>query len=218
MHEANRSSSSWGNRLASLLYPSKCSLCDILGEEPLCSVCRDSFTARAPLITRAYGPTDLSYWGSIFAYEGRAAQAVQRLKYNRSTALARPLSALLHQTAEAAALLDVDMVVPVPIHWSRRCMRGFNQSELLCETMPKDLLRLDMLRRVRATRPQVGLSTEERLANLRGAFKARSDVAGKTVLLIDDVLTSGQTGRECAAALRSEGAAEVGILAFAGSL
>ena len=183
----------------------------------MCSQCCDSFVPLSPRITRAYGRAGLQYWASLYTYEGRAAQAVQRLKYSRSTALASPMASLLRAGAEAEALLDVDLIVPVPIHWSRRCVRGFNQSDLLASDLPTRLLAPTVLKRIKATRPQVGLSTEDRFINLQGAFRAQADLTGKRVLLIDDVLTSGQTARECADALKARGAAEVGVLTFAGA-
>jgi ComF family protein len=154
----------------------------------------------------------LAYRISLFPYTGRPAQAVRRLKYSRCTSLA---GFMADEVAEAVSRfgLDPDLVVPVPIHWSRRCMRGFNQADLLCEgldSVPQ------ALRRVRRTRPQVGLTDAERRTNLVGAFRATAIVKGQRVLLIDDVLTSGQTARECARALFGAGATEVGVLAFCG--
>lgn len=221
---------SWSRTLLSWIYPTKCCLCDLLGDEDLCSVCRDSFESREPLISRAYGDTDLGYWAALFEYTDRAAQAVQRLKYARATALAEPMSRILAETAQKEGLLEVDMIVPVPIHWSRRCTRGFNQSEMLAEALAlarngkgqgggqSARLHTSALKRIRATRPQVGLTQDERMENLRGAFAASPEVAGNRVLLVDDVLTSGQTARECARSLKQSGAAEVGILCFAGAI
>jgi ComF family protein len=108
---------------------------------------------------------------------------------------------------------DFDVALPVPIHWSRLCQRGFNQAEILASRLPMDAT---LLRRIRATRPQVGLNREQRTKNLAGAFRAGSGASGKKVLLIDDVVTSGQTARECAKVLLEAGAVEVGILAFCG--
>jgi ComF family protein len=104
----------------------------------------------------------------------------------------------------------------VSIHWSRLCRRGFNQAELLCDGLPRERLRPDLLRRIRATRPQAGLSREERLRNLAGAFRANGEAQGLRILLVDDVFTSGQTARECAGALLAAGATKVGILALCG--
>lgn len=115
---------------------------------------------------------------------------------------------------ERLGLGEFDAVVPVPIHWSRKFYRGFNQSELMVRGMQD--VRTDLIWRVRATRPQVGLSIEERMRNLRGAFRASFEAAGMTVLLVDDVATSGGTAIECARALREAGAREVGALTYAG--
>lgn len=181
-----------------------------MGEEAVCSICFASFQPSASELLRHHQPLD--YSASLFHYTGRAAQAVQRLKYERATSLGPFMSGLLLQGAERMNLLGVDAVVAVPIHWTRRCYRGFNQSELLAERLPH---RADLLRRRKATRPQVGLKVAERLTNLENAFACVARVEGLRVLLVDDVLTSGGTARECARALKAAGAAEVGVLTFA---
>jgi ComF family protein len=193
------------------LYPRKCPLCGLLADLSPCESCWDEFVPSDPRMT-----TDdlaaLNYRVTLYRYTGRAGQAVRLLKYRRSTSLTQRMTG---EIADAVAGLSasVDAVVPVPIHWSRRCSRGFNQSELLCEGVAH---RTDLLRRVRRTKPQAGLRREERERNLIGAFWASPEVAGKSILLVDDVLTTGHTARECAKALRQAGAAEVGILAFCG--
>lgn len=164
----------------------------------------------------APAPDGLEFKSILFDYSGRAAQAVQHLKYARGTSVADWMAKRLAAFADENTLLGCDVIVPVPIHWSRRCYRGFNQAELLTSALPRDLVRTDLLKRTRATRPQVDLSLEERLANLEGAFQASPGVAKLRVLLVDDVCTTGQTAKECARALREAGAQSVGVLAFAG--
>jgi len=151
--------------------------------------------------------------GSVMRYEGRAAQAVQRLKYERVTSHAAWMASQMAEFAEKTGLDRVDVVVPVPIHWSRRNWRGFNQADLLAAPLPK--VRTDLLKRIRATRPQVGLTTDDRLTNLSGAFEASPECRGLSVLLVDDVTTSGGTARECAKTLRAQGALEVFLVTFA---
>ena len=112
------------------------------------------------------------------------------------------------------SLIAYDAVVPVPIHWFRRNERGFNQSELLAESFEN--VRPELLKRSKYTRQQVGLSPAVRRENLAGAFRASKEVQGMSILLIDDVVTTGSTARECAFALRNAGAAWVGIAAFGG--
>jgi ComF family protein len=166
------------------------------------------------LVRREIEEGPLKLTATLFAYRGRVGQAVRRLKYSRATVLGRPMASLLAEGVERLGLQRYDFVVPIPIHWSRRCLRGFNQSEILAEGLTG--VRLDALVRVRRTKPQVQLSREDRMHNLAGAFRARPVVAGHSVLLVDDVLTSGQTARECAKALAEAGATEIAAVAFAG--
>lgn len=198
------------------LYPPKCCLCDAEFGEHLCSQCRDAFEPRERVVEEFAASDDLDYRVAPFAYTGRAAQAVRRFKYARSTALAAPLGSLLKEVVEGHGLLEGNTIVPVPIHWTRRCLRGFNQSELLAESFPAQIVKSKWLVRSRATRPQVGLAREERIRNLQGAFRASFAASGAHVLLLDDVVTSGHTAEECARALKTAGARRVGVLALCG--
>ena len=102
--------------------------------------------------------------------------------------------------------------MPVPLHITRLRQRTYNQSQLLAQAIGKEL-RIPpaprTLKRLQATTPQQSLSGEERLANLRGMFALRADVRGQRVLMVDDVMTTGATLRECADVLLAGGAAEV---------
>jgi ComF family protein len=198
--------------LLDLLYPPKCALCGTLGPEPVCSICFSDF--REQPLSRYKTPEPLDFACALFDYTGPAAHVVQKLKYQRITSLVEWMAKLLYGGAQERSLLEVDAIVPVPIHWSREAARGFNQAQVLCEAMPLGVVRRDVLRRVKATRSQVGLSHEERTKNLEGAFEAKAERLGY-VLLVDDVLTSGGTAVQCAAALKNTGVIEVGILCFA---
>jgi ComF family protein len=119
-------------------------------------------------------------------------------------------------------LADTDALVPVPLHWRRQWTRRFNQSALLAEVIGKSSNRMvahGALRRVKPTRQQVGLEKTSRLLNVQGAFRVpperRAEVAGRKLLLVDDVLTSGATLDACARALLRGGAASADVLVFA---
>lgn len=122
-------------------------------------------------------------------------------------------------------LRRAEIVVPVPLHWSRRWRRGHNQAAVLaaalCRTQPRRLTFVRALRRTRLTRAQVGLPRERRLRNVAGAFAAsprgHRSVAGRRVILVDDVLTTGATAAAAAAALVAAGALEVSVYAAARS-
>ncbi|RYG24550.1 ComF family protein, partial [bacterium] len=105
------------------LYPDRCALCALVGHAAVCPECRKDFTPAGPA---TWGVAPLAFRAGVYRYEGRAAQAVRRLKYVRSTALAGFMAEVLAPRIEELAGQD-DLVVPVPIHWRRRGDRGFNQ-------------------------------------------------------------------------------------------
>lgn len=200
-----------------VFYVPKCALCGFVDRPTICSVCEGEMEPLDSEVRPGSLLSPMDGMARLYRYSSRAEQAVTRLKYSRVTALAMPMAERIAAFASELRLLDADLILPVPIHRTRQRLRGFNQSELLCEALPKEALRLDLLSRIRATAPQAGLTQQERIANVRGAFRASPDVRGQSVLLVDDVLTSGTTMGECAKALKDAGAREVIALAFAGA-
>ncbi len=115
-----------------------------------------------------------------------------------------------------------DVLVPVPLQWRRGWSRRYNQSGALARVIPRQSgvkLASEALRRIRPTAQQIGLSRPQRATNVRGAFKVApersADIAGRRIVLVDDVLTSGATTDACARALLRAEAAQVDVLVFA---
>lgn len=201
-----------------LLQGAGCEVCGRLFDPlalgaPMCATCR----AQAPPFARAR---------AAWAFEGPARELIHRFKYQRRFALAPRLARALMGAPAARAMLhdwQPQWLVPVPLHPSRGRARGFNQSALLARELSPicGVPALELLRRVRATPPQVGLRGRERRANVKGAFAVDADLWQKRgahnarILLIDDVFTTGSTLAECAATLRKAGACEVGALTVA---
>jgi ComF family protein len=156
---------------------------------------------------------------AALAYEEAARAALLRFKLGDREHLAGMM--VPHMRRAGAALLGPDrLLVPVPLHRWRLWRRGFNQAALLARGIAQagggELL-VDGLLRVRNTRPSVGLGRAGRAKNVRGAFRVRDRalIAGRSVVLIDDVLTSGATVAACTRALLRAGAASVDVLTWA---
>jgi ComF family protein len=154
-------------------------------------------------------------------YDDVARKLVHALKYGDRLDLASTMGRWMAR-AGRDLLADADALVPVPLHWRRQWARRFNQSALLAQIIARTNGRVvahGALKRVKATPQQVGLDKSERAHNVQGAFRVpaagRAEVAGRKLLLIDDVLTSGATIDACTRALLRAGAASVDVLVFA---
>lgn len=174
-------------------------------DDRLCPRC----TAQKPTFDRAYAP---------FEHEGAVATAIHRFKYSGHSELSRALGNLLASSAFAALAKSPGSICPLPLHEGRYRERGYDQATLLAVELAKVLKRPftdRYLTRERATVRQVGLTEAERDKNVRGAFAASAKVNGHSVVLIDDVLTTGSTAREAARVLKAAGAVQVSILTVA---
>jgi ComF family protein len=146
---------------------------------------------------------------AIGEYDGALRAIVHALKYEGRRSVARPLAALMRQRG-ADLLAAADCAVPVPLHPARRRERGFNQAADLARHLGLPVN--DALRRVRATATQTGLPAAQRHRNVRDAFAVTRfgrDLVGCTVLMVDDVSTTGATLEACARALKRMGVREV---------
>lgn len=153
-------------------------------------------------------------------YEGPLREAVLRLKHLNGEGLADLLGRAFAESRGAdLRAAGTGCVVPVPLHWWRRWTRGYNQAEAVARELAAGLgvPMLRALRRTRRTPQQLQPSREARRENVRGAFRAvrGATVLGKTVLLVDDVMTTGSTLHEAARTLRAAGAAEVVVAVLA---
>ena len=153
---------------------------------------------------------------AVGAYDGALRAIVHAFKYDGRRSLARPLAALMRERG-ASLLADAACVVPVPLHPSRRRLRGFNQAVDLAGQLGPPLR--PVLERVRATATQTGLPAAQRHRNVRDAFavsrRFESMLSGLTVVLVDDVCTTGATLESCARALKGAGVGEVRALTAA---
>lgn len=151
-------------------------------------------------------------------YEESLRLAVQRFKYEGAIVLDRPLGGLLAASLERDDAFRPDLLIPVPLHRSRLRERTYNQSLLLARVLGRRWrlpVPARLLVRVRPTPQQQGLKADVRRQNLKGAFALKRKLRGERVLLIDDVVTTGATVRECSRVLMEGGAGEVTVAVLA---
>ncbi|MDI6728067.1 MAG: ComF family protein [Thermodesulfovibrionales bacterium] len=150
-------------------------------------------------------------------YDGALKEAIHLLKFNGVKRLSKPLSLLLSELP----IPEADGIIPVPLHHKRLHQREFNQTASMSRHLSKNLkipLMLNVLRKTKETLPQTDVTGKERLKNVKNAFKVSSIVEGLNLLLVDDVITTGATVRECAKALIKAGAKSVTVVALARSM
>ena len=149
---------------------------------------------------------------AVFAYRFPFDQLIQSFKYSANLALTDFFAARLVETLHASQSTLADVVIPLPLARKRLSERGFNQAILIAQSVAQKLnipLETTALVRVRETLPQTGLPWKQRHANVKGAFTCNTDLGGRHVALLDDVMTTGATLNEAAKQLKKNGAAHV---------
>ncbi len=212
------------NALLNFVYPPLCHLCEAYlhpDEKLICNTCWQSLRRAAPDAQAAGNDFDLDGVYSLWEFGDGVQRIIHEIKFNRKKSLADKVGfELASLVAENQALREVDVIIPLPLHHTRRRIRGYNQSHLLSIPISARAgfpIVEAAVRRVKSTKPQARLSARKRLDNVKGAFMVTDPerVAGKRVLLVDDVVTTGATLNACALALQAAGAGRVVALTVA---
>lgn len=241
MQVALRIARAAGRQVVDFALPPRCPGCGLIVEDPhrFCLACWQALTFLGePCCTRCALPFEHGGEGEVecgacladppafdrlraaVAYGEIARTVALKLKYSGRPAVAETLARFMQRHMPSAA--PDALLVPVPLHRWRIWKRGYNQSALIASALSRRTgiaADLDLIDRIKATPPLKGLGRRERALAVRGAFRlgeaARRRVSGRSVILVDDVFTSGATANACAKALKRGGAASVNILCWA---
>jgi ComF family protein len=235
----------WGRLGLRLLFPPRCACCDLdLGDSAddllLCGGCQETLGPPSWNFCRRCGAAAVpgepppascprcegqrfhfDAAVSLGQYRGGLRPVVLKMKHRRGETLAAALAELLVRRRRTdLAAFQPDLVLPVPMHWWRRLGRGFNSPDVLAQILARALgvpWAADLLGRKRNTLPQMRLAPSARFKNLHGALRLKQSaaIAGRRILLVDDILTTGATCSEAAGVLKEAHAAWVGVAVLA---
>lgn len=233
------------NTFIDFIYPRHCYSCDnVINNEHeiyLCDECQSQIRigeknrcARCGLALGTYQSVSNSgciscknvklWFDAVYCiaeYDGVIRKLIHVFKYGRKEGLNIPLSNIIIEGFKGCCVIDdIDLVVPVPLFWKKRIKRSFNQSALIAKRLAKHYsipISIGNLHRVRNTSAQTNLSREQRIDNVKDAFgiKKSSRFSGKSILLVDDVMTTGVTASECAYVLKKNGSKRVHVIILA---
>jgi ComF family protein len=231
------------DRITPLVFPDDCRVCGdpllkfyrvpvcascLADPQPLvadfhCAACKTPFVNPFPLDENGLcalcrlGAKNFDAVYTYGSYEGTLRELLHLYKYNGMRPLSRTFGEMLKRSLPREQTFD--MIVPMPLHWTKLWSRGFNQAELLAREVGNtwNVPVRDIVRRRKATAVQAGLTNSKRRLNVQGAFRIQrgKTLSGMHVLLVDDVLTTGATASACARVLKRAGAARVTVLALA---
>jgi ComF family protein len=220
------------NAAYSLFFPWHCVICEELQPyaDVVCEACRKSLPRITPLSCRICGAPLSEHWRvkvcpdcklqrpkltrirSVFLYEGPVIRMVHEMKFSKRARFARYFSEEMYLFLLEHFVQQAEAIVPVPLHRSREWQRTFNQARLMAEHLSAltGIPVQNYLRRTRNTIPQTFLSGQARRKNLEGAFTVKQGIdLPKSVLLIDDVITTGATLEACSILLRKAGVRKI---------
>ena len=196
-----------------LLFPPRCVLCRTMlsdRQTDLCHECRSN----APIYTKLkFKPSFIARWTGLWYYRDNPRKSILRYKFGGKRHYVGAYARLLAIRLQTDRMDDFDILTWVPVSSLRRFRRGYDQVEILAKALGQEMntVPVKTLKKIRNTPPQSKLSAARRRGNVLGAYRAVNPAAfaGKRVLLLDDVLTTGATASECAKTLLTAGAAEV---------
>lgn len=210
------------NHIINLIYPNVCGICGKISKEDLCKKCEIELNNIEKIKIDKYTNKNFRKHLYIFKYEGIIKEILIKFKFNEKPYIYKAFVKFIIKNKKICRFLkSYDIIIPVPIHYSRKVTRGYNQSALIAKQIAKYLNNIKyedkvLLKKVN-NKPQSTKNREERKSNVVGAYYTKNEykIYNKKVLLLDDIYTTGSTVNECCKMLKKAGAKEVDIITIA---
>ena len=208
--------------LFSLIYPNHCEICEKINENALCKKCEIKLKQFKKYNVEHYENESFENHTYLFLYQGIIRDKLIEYKFQNKPYLARMFATLIINEERLIKIVsDYDYIIPVPIHKKRNAKRGYNQSELILKyaILEKKKINTNILKKEINNLPQSSLNKDKRKENVKGVYKVKEGmenmVKGKSILLFDDIFTTGNTAKECCKILKEAGALKIDILTIA---
>lgn len=209
-------------KILNLIYPPNCVICGKNNEEYLCKKCENKLEQYAINKIDNYLNKNFTKHAYVFKYEGKIRNLIIDYKFNEKSYLCELFVKFLIKNKKICRFLETyDIIMPVPIHKKRKAQRGYNQSALIARKLAEKFEKLQIeennLEKQKNTIEQSKLTKKQRIENAKNVYKInnKEKIKNKSVILIDDIYTTGSTANECAKVLKENGAKNIVIITIA---
>lgn len=209
-------------QIIDLIYPPTCGICEKIAKEPICPKCKNKLEELAICNIHNYSHQSFTRHLYIFEYKGIIREKIIQYKFSNQAYLNEMFVNFMIKNEKICGFLKkYDIMIPVPISKKRKQKRGYNQSEIIAKKLVKERTNLQLetnvLQKQKDIVPQSTLSQEERKNNVKNAYKIQNEqiIKNKTIILLDDVFTTGSTVEECSRMLKLAGAKQVDVITIA---
>ena len=211
-------------KILNLIFPNVCGFCNKINTNSLCKRCELNLSKYEIYCIKSYIDDKQKYFDFLFSalkYENTVREKIIQYKFHENSYLYKTFAKIIIKNKKIYRFLKFyDIIIPVPMHKTKKAVRGYNQCELVASEIAKQLELMyenGVLIKVKNTKIQSTLTKLQRIENVKGAFciKDVTKVKGKKIILVDDIYTTGSTVNECSKVLKKAGASEICVVTIA---